>query len=205
MYPSYAKRAGITGSILHRYGEKNYTNPRERAKAYVGDADFYCNVRFLSDAYAGKTLNLKYLGFHGADVLPTFYNTEVDLAFLSKGLSLPLKPGFGGFAQAYQSYLVSYARVGNPNIFRKTGGIPPTIEWPKADACKDNVNVLQASHEVFKLVDDGRTREEICDFWRHIAEKVTKDGGYEPRWYKEPAESMTGQRKAYYRRSTINA
>ena len=184
VYPAYAKRAGITSSILTRYAEANYTNERDRVKAFLGDSSFYCNVRFLMDAYEGKSWNLKYSvtpGLHATDLLPTFYNLNLNLDIFGSSVSFPLIPIFGGFSQAYQSYLVSHARSGDPNTYRKKVNLPPTIAWPKAGSSGDNVEgVLEAGNLGFGIISDGQVRRETCDFWRGVAEAVTREGGYQP-------------------------
>lgn len=151
----------------------NYTTEFDRTNALLGQSSFQCNVRYLSDAYAGKNYNLQYSvtpGFHGTDLLPTFYNLNVDLTLFGDDESYPLIPGFGSFAQAYQSYLVSHARSGNPNTYAKTVNIPLAINWPKAGDSGDEITgVLNAGDAGFNLISDSQTTESICGFWREVA------------------------------------
>ncbi|KAL8850387.1 MAG: hypothetical protein Q9221_004707 [Calogaya cf. arnoldii] len=184
IYSAYTKRAGITSSIETRYGEKNYTSAFERYKAFLGDSSFYCNVRYLTDGYEGKTWNLKYSvlpGLHATDILPTFYNLNLDLDGFGSSVPFPLVPGFGGFSQAFQSYLVSHARTGDPNTLRKRFSVPHTIAWPKSDGSGDRVEgVLQAGNLGFGVIGDGQIRRETCGFWQGVFENVTREGGYLP-------------------------
>ena len=184
-YPAYAKRAGITSSIFARYGEANYTTARQRYQATLDDSSFYCNIRFLTDAYRGKTWNLRYSvlpGFHATDILPVFYNLNLDLDSFNGAEPFPLVPGFGNYAQSYQSYLVSHARTGDPNTYRKRFGIPPTVAWPKPDSSGDRVEgVLQAGNLGFSVISDGQVRSETCDFWQGINEALMREGGYQER------------------------
>lgn len=184
IFSAYAKRAGITSSIFARYGEKNYTTAFERFKAFLADSSFNCNIRYLTDAYEGKTWNLKYSvlpALHATDLLPTFYSLNLDLDSFGKSVPYPLVPGFGAFSQAYQSYLVSHARTGDPNTYRKKFSAPPTLAWPKPDSSGDRVEgVLQAGNLGFSVISDGQARRETCDFWREIMEAVTREGGYQP-------------------------
>ncbi|KAL8917021.1 MAG: hypothetical protein Q9208_008196 [Pyrenodesmia sp. 3 TL-2023] len=184
IFSAYAKRAGITSSILSRYGQKNYTTAFGRFKAFLADSSFNCNIRYLTDAYEGKTWNLKYSvlpALHATDLLPTFYSLNLDLDSFGKSVPYPLVPGFGAFAQAYQSYLVSHARTGDPNTYRRRLGVPPTLAWPKPDSSGDRVEgVLQAGNLGFSVISDGQVRRETCDFWRGIMEDVTREGGYQP-------------------------
>ena len=100
---------------------------------------------------------------------------------LGKLVNLPLIPGFGGFAQAYQSYLSSHARSGDPNTYRKKISLPPTVNWPKAGSSGDRVEgVLEAGNLGFGVISDDQVGKETCAFWQEIAEAVTREGGYQP-------------------------
>lgn len=175
VYPPYAQSAGVNAAIEARYppvmsAGSNYTTEFDRAKAVLGDSEFYCNVRYLSDAYDGINYNLQYSvtpGFHATDLLPTFYDLNVNLTALGIDASYPLIPGFGSFAQAYQSYLVSHARSGDPNTYAKVSNVPPTINWPKAGSVSANelTDVLNAGDLGFDLFTDTTTTETVCEFW----------------------------------------
>lgn len=189
-FPPYAKAAGVNAAIEAHYPPvmsgtaHKYKTERDRAKALLGDSSFYCNVRYLSDAYSGKNYNLQYSvtpGLHATDLLPTFYNLNVDVQTLANDTSIPLIPGFGSFAQAYQSYLVSHARSGDPNKYRKTINVPPAIAWPKPDNTGDAlVGVLDATDLGFVLETDQDTTKSVCDFWIQAASAATNLGGYAP-------------------------
>ena len=188
VFPSYAKAAGVNAAIEAHYppvmtgAVHNYTTERDRVKALLGDSSFYCNVRYLSDAYNGKNYNLQYSvtpGLHATDLLPTFYNLNIDLQTLAGDASIPLIPGFGSFAQAYQSYLVSHARSGDPNKYRKAINLPPAISWPKPGNTGDALTgVLDATDIGFMLETDQDTRKSVCNFWIQVAAAVTNLGGY---------------------------
>ncbi|KAL9627889.1 MAG: hypothetical protein Q9164_007458 [Protoblastenia rupestris] len=162
-------------------GPRNYSTQRDRLIDYVGESGFQCNVRFLTNAYDGKNYNLQYsatTGLHAVDLLPTFYNLNLDVSLLE---AFPLVPGFGSFAQAYQSYLTSHARSGNPNTYKKTFNIPPAITWPKANNAGDVISgVLDAGDLGFSIITDGQTARSRCDFWKDVAAAVTNLGGYAP-------------------------
>jgi len=186
-FPAYAN--SIITDIQARYPpvmspNSNYTTERARLKALIGDSSFQCNVRYLSDAYAGKSYNLQYSvtpGLHATDLLPTFYDLNLDLNIFGGEVSYPLLPGFGSFAQGYQSYLVSHARTGDPNTYKKTFNIPIAIQWPKPDLSGDAINnILDANDFGFKITQDGETRKSVCGFWEDVAAGVTELGGYAP-------------------------
>ncbi|KAI4188986.1 MAG: hypothetical protein LQ346_005193 [Caloplaca aetnensis] len=182
---------GVIAAIEARYPPvlapgSNYTTQRARLRDLIQEASFVCNVRTLSDAYAGKTYNLQYSvtpALHATDLLPTFYNLNLDLGLLGDAVSVPLLPGFGGFSQAYQSYLVSHARTGDPNTYRKIIGVPPAIRWPMPGMLAGGdalTGVLDAGDLGFTLVEDAQTRKSRCGFWRDVAAAVTSLGGYAP-------------------------
>ncbi|KAL8967146.1 MAG: hypothetical protein Q9197_005593 [Variospora fuerteventurae] len=189
MFPPYASAGGVNAAIEARYppvftgpGPRNYTTERARVKDFINESSFVCNVRYLSDAYAGKNYNLQYSvtpGLHAVDLLPTFYKLNLDLG----DINVPLPPGFGSFAQAYQSYLTSHARTGNPNTFKKTINVPPAITWPKPGSSADGdrfTGVLNAGDLGFSLITDAQTARSRCDFWVQVAAAVTSLGGYAP-------------------------
>lgn len=186
-FPAYAQTAGVNAAIEARYPPvmsgttMNYSTEFDRTKALLGDNSFYCNVRYLTDAYAGKTYNLRYAvtpGFHATDLLPTFYDLNLDLDIFGDDVDYPLVPGFGGFAQAYQSYLVSHARSGDPNTYKATINVPPAITWPEPVTGGDEITgVLQAGDLGFSVVSDAQTTESVCGFWREVAAAVTNLGG----------------------------
>lgn len=174
---------------------RKYSNERDRLIDLTQDSSFQCNVRYLSDAYQGKNWNIQYsatTGLHGADLFPTFYNLNIDVAILANNTSLPLVPGFGSFAQAYQSYLVSHARTGNPNTFKKTLNLPLAIQWPQPGNTGDALtHVLEATDLGFIYITDNLTRKSRCRFWEDVAAAVTSLGGTcslchkAPRWRRD--------------------
>lgn len=190
IFPAYSKTAGVNSAIETQYPpvmsgtNRKYSSERDRLIDVTQDSSFQCNVRYLSDAYKGKNWNIRYsatTGLHGVDLVPTFYNLNIDVPILGTEISLPLVPGFGSFAQAYQSYLVSHARTGNPNKFRKTFNLPPAISWPQPGNTGDALtNVLDATDLGFNYITDDLTRKSRCGFWEDVAAAVTSLGGYAP-------------------------
>ncbi|KAL8685054.1 MAG: hypothetical protein Q9218_008000, partial [Villophora microphyllina] len=187
IFPPYSQTSGINSLIEARYPPipSNYTTERDRLKGVLQESSFVCNIRYLSDAYAGKNYNIQYSrtpGLHATDLLPTFYNLNLDLPVFGQDVPFPILPGFGNFAQAYQSYLTSHARTGDPNTYKKTINIPPAIHWPKQSGTGGDkfVRVLKAGDLGFGLLEDGQTARSRCDFWRNVQAAVTILGGYAP-------------------------
>ncbi|KAL8930417.1 MAG: hypothetical protein Q9208_000601 [Pyrenodesmia sp. 3 TL-2023] len=190
LYSPSGSAGGVIAAIEARYPPilspgSNYTTQRARLRDLIQEASFVCNVRTLSDAYAGKNYNLQYdvtPALHATDLLPTFFNLNLDLDLL--GVPPLSSPGFAGFSQAYQSYLVSHARTGDPNTFKKTINVPPAITWPKPGGIGGGddafTGVLNAGDLGFTLVEDRQTRRSRCGFWREVAAAVTGAGGYAP-------------------------
>ncbi|KAL8945465.1 MAG: hypothetical protein Q9183_008082 [Haloplaca sp. 2 TL-2023] len=158
-----------------------YTTERARLQAVLEAGSFLCNIRSLASAYPDKNYLLRYSvppALHATDILPTFYNLNLNLSALP---SLPLIPGFGGFATSYQSYLTSHARTGDPNTFKRTLNVPPAIRWPKpGDSGDAFTGVLDATAVGFRVVTDEQTRRSRCEFWTDVAAGVTSLGGYAP-------------------------
>ena len=117
---------------------------------------------------------------HATDLLPTFYNLNLNLDLFGKDVPVPIIPGFGAFSAVYQSYLTSHARTGDPNRFKKRVSIPPAITWPKAVVSneKDGVErVLRAGKLGFGIKDDEQVSKERCGFWTDVVAAVTGLGG----------------------------
>ena len=189
IFPSYSTKAGLTQSILDHYPPAGVGSPyllvRDRINAFLAESSFACNVRTLSDAYNGKNYNLEYQvtpALHGTDLLPTFYDLNLDLSVLGTQWDISLIPIFGQFAQTFQAYLVSHARTGDPNTYKKPLlNVPPAITWPKADNSGDAIkNVLSANDLGFGVstIEDTETTKSRCGFWVEVAAAVTDLGGY---------------------------
>ncbi|KAL8877364.1 MAG: hypothetical protein Q9192_008685, partial [Flavoplaca navasiana] len=186
--PAYAAPAGINAAIEARYPppdapKSNYSSQRARLHDVLNEAVFVCNIRSLSDAYKGKNYNIEYAvtpALHATDLLPTFYNLNLNLDLFGKDISFPIIPGFGFFSEAYQSYLTSHARTGDPNPFKKSWNIPPAITWPKAEVGGDKdgiAKVLRAGNLGFGLKYDKQVSRERCGFWTDVVAAVTGLGG----------------------------
>ena len=189
--PDYADQAGVSSLIEAHYPpivsgtSHNYSTESSRFEALLGDSSFLCNTRYLTDAYANSTWNLIYAippGLHGSDIIATFYDANIAFSVLGTEIDLPLIPFLGPFAKAYQSYLTSHARTGNPNTFKKTINIPSAIHWPQPGGLAGDVlsNVLRAGDTGFKVVEDAMTKRSVCKFWVDALRELTAYGGYAP-------------------------
>ena len=123
---------------------------------------------------------------HSADLLPTFWNSNVNVTGLIEtygnipswiaGLVAPI---LTMYAAAYQSYFASHAISGNPNSQRNND----TVEWLiGSDNGNEVTDVLETSFGdpkvglpffIANTVDNINSRE-ICDFWREVACNISK-------------------------------
>jgi carboxylesterase type B len=153
---------------------QNMSDFKDKAKAFVDQSTFVCNTRYLSQAYPTKTYNMQYSGIHGSDLLAIFYRPGSPEALAAKAVSRD----FAGFAQVYQSYLLSHARSGDPNTYSDKTGKPPAISWPIAQINENGIGgVLNATVKSFALVADGENGQNACDFWIKFETDLTKDLG----------------------------
>jgi hypothetical protein len=165
-------------------GQGQYNTESARLRAFIRDSSLTCNARFLANAYPSKTYNMQYAtlpGWHATDLLPTFWDTDLENNTLGLLLAV-LLPGFSAFAEAYKSYLTSFVRSGNPNTYRSKWSWPSTVEWPVVSVGSGEMmgNVLQARQAGFSLIDDTQNLKSHCDFWVNFQAAVTMGGGYAP-------------------------
>lgn len=169
----------------------------------IRDSSFTCNTRQLFDAYKNKTnvymMNYHFLhdlhllnqninlAIHASDLLPTFFNQDVDVVgILEKCHSIPrrlakLAAGFVNiFAPAYQSYLKSHAITGDPNTYSRFPA--DSVKWPPAttDPSDKHDKVKKVMEPIlgippFRIApEDPINTASICDFWNKIAADIMK-------------------------------
>jgi hypothetical protein len=63
------------------------------------------------------------------------------------------------YARAWQSYLISFIKHGDPNIERRPG----TIEW---DIAGKDIRIVDLRWEGFQRDVDDQVDEERCAFWQ---------------------------------------
>jgi hypothetical protein len=116
---------------------------------------FNCNTRFIANAYGNKTYNYRYSirpSIHAADLFLTFLDLKFDWKGERQLMRLP-------YAQAWQSYLISFIKYGDPNVHRRQDTIP----WGYTG---ENMNIVDLRREEFKWDVDDQVDEERCAFWQ---------------------------------------
>ena len=125
VFPSSAKQAGVVGNITRFYppvtsdSSSLFRTQTDRFSTLLRDRSFTCNVRvrYLAQAYKGKTYHLQYSqdpGWHGTDLFAIFViaKSSSDIPRLLAGL---FYDNYDDVFDFYQSYLVSYIMNGDPN------------------------------------------------------------------------------------------
>lgn len=181
--PPYAASGGFESRIIARYPPANdgrgiFATERQRLDIFFRDLVFSCNIRALTDAYSGKNFNLQYSTVpytHGADTFATFYYR----GFNVDNYQIPgLFDGYGDFAETYQSYLVSHARTGDPNTYRRSHKGFKATRWPRPNNRGDLVQgVLNTTDTGFKVITDQQTSRSTCRFWQELTKDLTALGG----------------------------
>lgn len=187
LFPPYAQAAGINKIVEAYYPSlatsNKYGSESERVVAMVRESTFTCNVRHLTEAYGdSKVWNMQYSvtpGWHATDLVPTFYNAAGSLDSLLENVFFTVVPLFTGMAWAYQSYLTSYVKTGNPNTERRWFNIPSAISWGHPNSKAEKITgVLDVGNSGFSIVEDSQDPMSSCHFWRDIGAAVTSLGGY---------------------------
>ncbi|RFU35110.1 hypothetical protein B7463_g1248, partial [Scytalidium lignicola] len=189
IFPNYTKIAGINTLIEETYPpvstNHTYSTESARMEAFIRDSSFTCNTRYLTEAYGdSKCWNMQYSvspGWHGTDLVPTFYSFALSVDSFLEGLAFTLVPLFLGITKAYQSYITSYITTGNPNTKRAILNIPSAISWPHPNSSGNLMSgVLNVGNLGFSTVSDTQNQNVSCEFWRQVAAAVTNLGGYAP-------------------------
>jgi carboxylesterase type B len=124
---------------------------------------FNCNIRYITNAYGNKTYNYRYSlrpSIHAADLLLTFMDLKIDWRGKRRLMHIP-------YARAWQSYLISFIKHGNPNVQRRE----ETIPWESAG---EDMKIVDLRWEGFKWDVDEQVDAERCAFWQNAE--------YAPKW-----------------------
>lgn len=171
-----------------------YSSESARYEAFLRDSCFTCNVRHLTETVGDdKVWNMQYSvtpGWHGTDLLPTFFNARAGIDMSSgllKDILSVLMPIIGvlllGLSTAMQSYFTSFVTTGDPNTNRVVFDLPSTIQWdhPVSNHSGEQImGVLNVGDFSFSTINDTQNEKSACDFWRSVAAAVTSLGGYAP-------------------------
>ena len=125
---------------------------------------------------------------HGGDLGPLFWNSDVDIAqtlidALGPAAVTPAQAAvaalvFPGFAQRYQTYLVSHAITGDPNALLHRRDGDGEQNWPNATAGVEFGNVMvtglfeNMADPFFELGTDAVDTAAVCDFWKGLAKEL---------------------------------
>lgn len=149
---------GLLSEFLTNFGRLEQT---------IGDWVVNCNTRFLAKAYAGKAYGYVVTvppGVHGLDLFFTFWRTDLNIYdIIQVDIDIPLISD-NNLATGLQSYLTSFVRTGNPNTYRQSGALPPTINMvPSVVSTTDKV--LNVGLLAYSIGQDDDSRKDRCDFW----------------------------------------
>ncbi|ORY61347.1 Alpha/Beta hydrolase protein [Pseudomassariella vexata] len=196
IFPNYTRIAGVTDNIASFYppvgdigSTSKYKTQADRVQALLRDSSFTCNVRHLTEAIGDSQVwNLQYgvsPGWHGTDLIPTFFNPKLSPDTFLSGLAALVVPVVGplvaGISTALQSYFTSYVTTGDPNTNRKVLNIPPTVKWNHPDSKGERIaGVVNVGNLGFTTGSDDKNEKTACEFWREVAAAVTNLGGYAP-------------------------
>lgn len=187
----YAKQRA---AIRLQYPASEYfgsTGPWSRAHDVIQDSSFICNTRFLYDAYhiidpPTPTYMMAYdygedlqMTTHASDLLPTFFNRDVQLpafaAFLRKYVDSTLCDFQIDLAwnavkmlyPSYQGYMASFAVKGRHHLVDNS-------VWKQATIADQLGQVMEVSIEdMFNgTYTDVANTETICNFWRNMSSRV---------------------------------
>jgi len=193
VFPNYTQARGINKLITNFYPPVGAKSPFRtvsgRVEAFLRDSSFTCNIRQVNEAFGdAKVWNMQYSvtpGWHGTDLVPTFFNPQLTAdSFLQclATLMVPVvAPLVAGISAAMQSYFASYVTSGNPNTNRRVLNLPPTVPWNHPNSRGEHIaGVVNVGNWGFGTVADDQNPKTPCDFWRNIAAAVTSLGGYAP-------------------------
>lgn len=191
LFPAWLKPTGLDQAVMQAYppvsaAQSPYASEGDRMRAVVRDSSFTSHIRYLSEAYAGKTWNMQYSlvpGWHATDLVLAFWNENVAQSIVGAALQ-GFYPNIASISTAYKSYITSLARTGDPNTLRDTTNHPPAIEWPHAQLTRSdngmNISDVLNVFYNYTLVDDDQAPADAASFWLHFMAAVTTEAGYVP-------------------------
>ena len=198
--------APIRDNITAHFPVSNYNDQINRTGNIIQQSLFVCNTRQLFNAYSRiqkpkpvpvymmhyrflEDFNGHHLAVHGSDLLPTFYESKMDMADLLCNWDFEqivngiIKRYIDTYSRAYNSYLTSHAISGDPNTFRTNGAAK--VDWKPATTDVDGEYVQCVlepytptywelpDNPYFRLspVDMLNTKT-ICGYWEEIVQEI---------------------------------
>jgi carboxylesterase type B len=205
MFTPEPQLEGVRQAIKIQYpaqGPPYNGNQHDRLADIIRDSSFTCNTRWLYDAYTSigaGTYMLQYdflnnflgkhynLAVHASDLLPLFWNSDVNMTFylehcanISTDIAGKVAKFWDEYAQGYQKYFVRHAITGHP---AKSG--PFHIPWFNAtmngdqnlaDVMKTSTGLTTPNTYFNPLSTDVINGEGSCGFWKSIAAKIDEVG-----------------------------
>jgi len=194
VFPNYTRTTGVNKLITAFYPPASgrsspFRSVSARAGAFLRDSSFTCNVRQVNEALGdARVWNMQYSvapGWHGTDLVPTFFNPQLTAdGFLQRlaALVVPIAaPLVAGLSTAMQSYFAGYVTDGDPNARRRLLNLPPMVRWDHPSSAGERIaGVVDVGGWGLGTVADDQAPKSACDFWRGVAAAVTGLGGYSP-------------------------
>jgi len=168
--------------------------PQSTIHDIIQDSSFICNTRAIFDAYKDVSpvymmqydfLQVLGAAQHATDLLPTFFNTDVNqtefVAFLanaSNSWTIEAQQFFyrlQALAPEFQPYLASFAATGVP----EPGATRPQAWSPASLNARGEVtDVLQVGLGILgdftNTTTDAQNTEKICGFWANMSDWLTQ-------------------------------
>ena len=195
-----ASLSTIRDAIRAQYPVSLYPDQRVRAMTVIRDSSFTCNTRQLFDAYSNVTKDGVYmmqydllgwwnLDVHASDLLPLFWNTNINMTFwLQTCANLPAwKAGLVDYAvanisAAYQERFLRHAISGTPNNPSSSwwsAWSPAYVRnWLNPDGMLKGV--MEVGGDDFfsgfgfsSWTTDYINTKTACDFWTEIAFNIS--------------------------------
>ena len=190
----------VRDAVETQYALSKYPDQRLRAMDVIRDSTFTCNTRQLFNAYANVTKKAVYmmqynllgwwnLDVHASDLLPLFWNSDVNMTFwLQTCANLGawedglIQYAVANISAAYQERLLRHATSGNPNgpqtPWWSTWTQAYARPWFNPNGVLRNVMEVGGNDVLSGIGFSSWTVDNInskaaCDFWDQIALNIT--------------------------------
>jgi carboxylesterase type B len=170
-------------STLSKENE-SISNIQERGSRIMSDGAFLCNIPPVLKAYSSKSWLFQYtrgFAYHGMDIRAFFYDPDksdslLGLASLPGALSMFVDRDLKTFAPTMQSYIASYALIGDPNTMVAKSAKFPAVNWSKVMR-KDSSysNVMDAGNGGYSVIESKLVSHDLCQKWLKVLRVVQQD------------------------------